>query len=84
VFAPNVPDASIISERFTTEADARRAKRKILTMYPAATVRIEKTDESGEQRKPACGFWKERPVFTCAVLRPLKLLLRKWRKLGTG
>jgi hypothetical protein len=45
VFAPGVPDVRIISERFTSEADARRAKRTILMMYPAATVRIEKTDE---------------------------------------
>ena len=46
VFAPGVPDVRVISERFTTEADAQRAKRTILMMYPAATVRIEKTDES--------------------------------------
>ena len=50
VFAPNVPDISIISERFSNEADAQRAKRTILMMYPAATVRIEKTDESGRAK----------------------------------
>ncbi len=50
VFAPNVPDVRIISERFTSEADAKRAKRTILMMYPAATVRIEKTDESGREK----------------------------------
>jgi len=47
VFAPGVPDVRVMSERFTSEADAQRAKRTILMMYPAATVRIEKTDESG-------------------------------------
>ena len=50
VFAPGVPDVRIISERFTCEADAQRAKRTILMMYPAATVRIEKTDESGRAK----------------------------------
>ena len=50
VFAPGVPNVRIISERFTSEADAKRAKRTILMMYPAATVRIEKTDESGRAR----------------------------------
>jgi hypothetical protein len=50
VFAPGVPDDRVISERFTTEADAQSAKRTILMMYPAATVRIEKTDESGRAR----------------------------------
>ncbi len=44
VFAPGIPNVRVISERFTTEADAQRAKRTILMMYPAATVRIEKTD----------------------------------------
>jgi hypothetical protein len=47
VFAPGVPNVQVISERFTSEADAQRAKRTILMMYPAATVRIEKTDEEG-------------------------------------
>jgi hypothetical protein len=42
VFAPGVPNVRVISERFTTEADAQRARRTILMMYPAATVRIEK------------------------------------------
>jgi hypothetical protein len=50
VFAPGVPDVRVISERFTTEADARRAKWTILMMYPAANVRIEKTDESGRAK----------------------------------
>ena len=50
VLAPNLPDVCVISERFTTEADAQRAKRTILMMYPAATVRIEKTDESGQAK----------------------------------
>ena len=50
VFAPGVPDVRVISERFTSEADAQRAKRTILMMYPAATVRIEKTDESGRAK----------------------------------
>jgi hypothetical protein len=50
VFAPGVPDVRIISERFTSEADAQRAKRTILMMYPAATVRIEKTDEEGRTK----------------------------------
>src|SRR5216684_3290690 len=56
VFAPNVPDVLIISERFTSEVDAQRAKRTILMMYPAATVRIEKTDESGRAQpgNPPC------------------------------
>jgi hypothetical protein len=45
VFAPGVPNVRVVSERFTNEADAQRAKRTILMMYPAATVRIEKTDE---------------------------------------
>jgi hypothetical protein len=50
VFAPGVPDVRIISERFTNEADAKRLKREILVAYPAATVRIEKTDESGRAK----------------------------------
>lgn len=50
VFAPGIPNVRVISERFTTEADAQRAKRTILMMYPAATVRIEKTDESGRAK----------------------------------
>ncbi len=47
VFAPGVPNYREASERFTSEADAKRLKREILMAYPAATVRIEKTDESG-------------------------------------
>ncbi len=47
VFAPGVPNVRVVSERFATEADAQRRKREILMAYPAATVRIEKTDESG-------------------------------------
>jgi len=47
VFAPGVPDLPTVSERFTSEADAKRLKREILMAYPAATVRIEKTDEPG-------------------------------------
>jgi hypothetical protein len=50
VFAPNVPNVRIVSERFTSEADAQRAKRTILMMYPAATVRIEKTNEEGRAK----------------------------------
>ena len=43
VFAPGVPNVRVISERLT-EADARSRKREILMAYPAATVRIEKTE----------------------------------------
>ena len=50
VFAPGVPNVRVVSERFTSEADTQRAKRTILMMYPAATVRIEKTDESGRAK----------------------------------
>jgi hypothetical protein len=50
VFAPGIPDVRVISERFTSEADAKRAKRTILMMYPAATVRIEKTDDGGKAK----------------------------------
>ncbi len=50
VFAPDVPNVRAISERFTSEADAKRYKRTILMMYPAATVRIEKTDEEGRAK----------------------------------
>ena len=45
VFAPGVPDTRTLSERFATEADAKRLKREILMAYPAARVRIEKTDD---------------------------------------
>ena len=50
VFAPGVPNVRVISERFTSEADAQRVRRTILMMYPAATVRIERTDESGRAK----------------------------------
>jgi len=36
-----------VSERFACEVDAQSRKREILMAYPAATVRIEKTDELG-------------------------------------
>jgi hypothetical protein len=49
VFAPGVPNIRTISERLS-EADARSRKREILMAYPAATVRIEKSDESGGQK----------------------------------
>ena len=49
VFAPGVPNRQIVSERFATEADAKRLKREILMAYPAATVRIEKTDQFGRR-----------------------------------
>jgi hypothetical protein len=45
VFAPGVPNVRVVSERFTSEADAKRYKREILMAYPAAIVRIEKTDD---------------------------------------
>jgi len=45
-----VPNYRDVSERFATEADAQRRKREILMAYPAATVRIEKTDESGRAK----------------------------------
>ena len=54
VFAPGIPDARVISERFTSEADAQSAKRTILMMYPAATVKIEKTDEEGRGKRRYC------------------------------
>ena len=47
VFTPNVPNVRMISERLTSEADAKRLKREILMSYPAAIVRILKIDESG-------------------------------------
>ena len=50
VFAPGVPNVRDVSERFETEADAQRRKREILMAYPAATVRIEKSDESGRAK----------------------------------
>ncbi len=50
VFAPGVPNYRVVSQRFNSEADAKRYKRTILMMYPAATVRIEKTDEWGRAK----------------------------------
>jgi len=50
VFAPGLPNYRDVSERFASEADARRRKWEILMAYPAATVRIEKTDESGSAK----------------------------------
>ncbi len=50
VLAPGVPNYRDVSERFTSEADAQSRKREILMAYPAATVRIEKTDESGRAK----------------------------------
>jgi hypothetical protein len=50
VFAPGVPDVRVVSERFTREADAKRLKREILMAYPAATVRIERTDDEGRAK----------------------------------
>ena len=49
VFAPGVPNVRVMSERLT-EAEAQRRRREILMAYPAANVRIEKTDESGKRR----------------------------------
>jgi len=50
VFAPGVPNHRDVSERFASEADAKRRKWEILMAYPAATVHIEKTDESGRAK----------------------------------
>jgi hypothetical protein len=49
VFAPGVPNYRDVSERLS-EADAQSRRREILMAYPAATVRIEKTDESGRAK----------------------------------
>ncbi len=49
VFAPGVPNYRDVSERLS-EADARSRRREILMAYPTATVRIEKTDESGRAK----------------------------------
>ena len=49
VFAPGIPNVRVISERLS-EAEARSRKREILMAYPAATVRIEKVDESGRAK----------------------------------
>ena len=45
MFAPGVPNVRVMSERLS-EAEARSRKREILMAHPAATVRIEKTDDS--------------------------------------
>jgi hypothetical protein len=50
VFAPGVPNVRVVSERFTSEADAKRLKREILMAYPSAIVRIEKINESGQAK----------------------------------
>lgn len=50
VFAPGVPNVRVVSERFSKEADAKRYKRDILMAYPAATVEIEKIEESGRAK----------------------------------
>jgi hypothetical protein len=50
VFAPGVPNVRVMSERLS-EAEARSRKREILMAYPAAAVRIEKTDESGRNSR---------------------------------
>ncbi len=39
VFAPGVPNVRVVSERFATEADAKRLKREILMAYPATSER---------------------------------------------
>ena len=51
VFAPGVPNVRVVSERFASEAEAKRYKREILLAYPAATVRIEKSIGFGVQNK---------------------------------
>jgi len=47
VFAPGVPNVPVVSERLASEADAKRYRREVLMAYPAAAVRIEKSDELG-------------------------------------
>ena len=49
VFAPGVPNVQVMSERLT-EAEAQSRKREILMAYPAATVRIETTDETARAK----------------------------------
>ena len=41
----DLPDVRVMSERLS-EAEAQSRRREILMAHPAATVRIEKTDES--------------------------------------
>jgi len=50
MLAPGVPNNRDVSERFASEADGQSRKREILMAYPAATVRIEKADESGRAK----------------------------------
>ncbi len=50
VLALGVPNYRGVSEPFGSEADAQSRKREILMAYPAATVLIEKTDESGRAK----------------------------------
>jgi hypothetical protein len=47
LFAPAVSNMQSVSERFSTEAEAKQRKREILMAYPAATVRIVKADDTG-------------------------------------
>lgn len=42
VSAVGIPNVPVV----TNEVDAKRIKREILMVYPAATVRIEKTEGS--------------------------------------
>ena len=49
VLAPGVPNVRVMSERLS-EAEAQSRKREILMAYPAATVRIEKTDQSRKRK----------------------------------
>ena len=49
VFAPGVPNVRVMSERLT-QAEAQSRRREILIAYPAATVRIEKADESRKRK----------------------------------
>jgi hypothetical protein len=49
VFAPGVANVRAVPERLS-EAEAQRRRREILMAYPAATVRIQKTDQSGQAK----------------------------------
>ena len=49
VFAPGVPNVRAVPERLS-EAEAQRRRREILMAYPATTVRIQKTDQSGQAK----------------------------------
>jgi hypothetical protein len=46
VSAAGIPNVPVV----TNEVDAKRIKREILMVYPAATVRIEKTEDSGRAK----------------------------------